>query len=368
MIQKSPTHTQKKKNFCLMGGGDFYGALVVPKEAELELAKDGNFHLPIRGNQWQLQLPDLRRPFEDFLRTREVGEFISGAMAGAMTKAVLAPLETIRTRMVVGVGSKHIYGSFVEVIEHQGWQGLWAGNGINMIRIVPTQAIELGTFECVKRAMTSAQERWKEDCPKVQIGNVSLNISLSWLSPIAVAGAAAGVVSTLACHPLEVLKDRLTVSPDIYPTFSIAVQKMYKEGGVGALYAGIAPTLVGMLPYSTCYYFMYEKMKKSYCDAQKKESLSRPEMLFIGALSGLTASTISYPLEVARKRLMVGALQGKCPPHMMAALSEVLRDEGILGLYRGWGASSLKVMPSSGITWMFYEAWKDILLSSRPAI
>jgi hypothetical protein len=48
--------------------------------------------------------------------------------------------------MVVGVGSKNIAGSFLEVIEKQGWQGLWAGNAINMLRIIPTQAIELGTF------------------------------------------------------------------------------------------------------------------------------------------------------------------------------------------------------------------------------
>lgn len=109
--------------------------------------------------------------------------------------------------MVVGVGSKNISGSFLEVIEQQGWQGLWAGNGINMLRIIPTQAIELGTFECVKRTMTSAQEKWSEnEFPKVQIGPLSLNFSLSWISPVAVAGAAAGVASTLVCHPLEVLK------------------------------------------------------------------------------------------------------------------------------------------------------------------
>ena len=59
---------------------------------------------------------------------------------------------------------------------------------------------------------------------------------------------------------------------------------------------------------------------------------------------------------------MVGTLQGKCPPNIAAALSEVVRDEGFIGLYRGGGASCLKVMPSSGITWMFYEAWKDIFL------
>lgn len=268
--------------------------------------------------------------------------------------------------MVVGVGSKRISGSFLEVIEQQGWQGLWAGNAVNMLRIIPTQAIELATFECVKRVMTSAQEKWQQtDSPKVQIGHVSLNLSLSWLSPIAVAGAAAGMVSTLVCHPLEVLKDRLTINPEAYPSLSIAIGKIYGSGGLGAFYAGLSPTLIGMLPYSTCYYFMYETMKKSYCLAQNKKSLSRAEMLLLGALSGFTASTISFPLEVARKRLMVGALQGKCPPHMAAALSEVVRNEGVMGLYRGWGASCLKVMPSSGITWMFYEAWKDILLAER---
>lgn len=91
-------------------------------------------------------------------------------------------------------------------------------------------------------------------------------------------------------------------------------------------------------------------------------------LLVLCISSGFTASTISFPLEVARKRLMVGTLQGRCPTHMAAALSEVIREEGLLGLYRGWGASCLKVMPSSGITWMFYEAWKDILLVDRPLL
>ncbi|RYR11386.1 hypothetical protein Ahy_B04g068928 [Arachis hypogaea] len=270
------------------------------------------------------------------------------------------------TRMVVGVGSKNIAGSFVQVIEEQGWQGLWAGNTINMLRIIPTQAIELGTFECVKRAMTSLQDKWKlEECPKMQIGSINLNLSLSWISPVAVAGAAAGIASTLCCHPLEVIKDRLTVSPEVYPNLSIAVRNIYRDGGIGGFYAGISPTLVGMLPYSTCYYFMYDTIKKSYCETKNKKSLNRPEMLVIGALAGFTASTISFPLEVARKRLMVGALQGRCPPNMAAALSEVIREEGLKGLYRGWAASCLKVMPSSGITWMFYEAWKDILVVQK---
>ncbi|XP_058113524.1 probable mitochondrial adenine nucleotide transporter BTL1 isoform X2 [Magnolia sinica] len=332
--------------------------MLPPKEIDLD--KEACFEL-------RFQVPDVRLAMKGFLRNREVGEFLSGALAGAMTKAVLAPLETIRTRMVVGVGSRHIAGSFIEVIEQQGWQGLWAGNTINMLRIIPTQAIELGTFEWVKRTLTSSQGKHNQNkCPKVRIGRFNFELSFSCISPVAVGGAAAGIVSTLICHPLEVMKDRLTVNPGAYPTISLALHNIYKDGGIGAFYAGISPTLIGMLPYSTCYYFMYDRMKNSYCQAKKKASLNRAELLLIGALSGFTASTISYPLEVARKRLMVGSLQGKCPANISAALSEVIQQEGLLGLYRGWGASCLKVMPSSGITWMFYEAWKDVLLVDRP--
>ncbi|KAA3488239.1 E3 ubiquitin-protein ligase RNF25 [Gossypium australe] len=79
--------------------------------------------------------------------------------------------------------------------------------------------------------------------------------------------------------------DRLTVSPEIYPSLSIVISKIYKDGGVGAFYAGLSPTLVGMLPYSTCYYFMYEKLKKSYCQSKKKKSLNCPDILVVGALA-----------------------------------------------------------------------------------
>ncbi|TXG69572.1 hypothetical protein EZV62_004507 [Acer yangbiense] len=279
----------KKNQARSSAKAEYIAAAAAPKQAKWIKKHGRSKHNNIKFHT----IREAEKNGEDILKTREAGEFLSGALAGAMTKAILAPLETIRTRMVVGVGSKNISGSFVEVIEQQGWQGPWAGNAINMHRIVPTQAIELGTFEYVKRAMTSAQKKWSQtECPKVQIGPVSLNFSLSWISPVAVAGAAAGISSTLVCHPLEVLKDRLTVSLDVYPSLSIAISKIYKDGGIGAL-------------------------------------------------------------------------KGKCPPHMAAALAEVIREEGVMGLYRGWGATCLKVMPASGITWMFYEAWKDKILGEK---
>jgi hypothetical protein len=80
----------------------------------------------------------------------------------------------------------------------------------------------------------------------------------------------------------------LTISPDVYPSLSIAISKIYKDGGIGAFYAGIliSPTLIGMLPYSTSFYFMYEALKTSYCQSKNNKSLNRPGKLLLGAFAG----------------------------------------------------------------------------------
>lgn len=135
---------------------------------------------------------------------------------------VLLLCTDFRTRMVVGVGSRNIFGSFVEIIEQNGWQGLWAGNTINMLRIIPTQAVELGTFEYVKRSMAEAQEKWEEDgYPKIQLGNLKIELPLHLLSPVALGGAAAGIAGTLACHPLEVIKVIANSRPCWQPSLSL---------------------------------------------------------------------------------------------------------------------------------------------------
>eukprot|EP00253_Pinus_taeda_P016648 PITA_16648 len=221
--------------------------------------------------------------------------------------------------MIVGVGSKNIVGSFKEVMKEQGWKGLWAGNDINLLWIVPTHAIELCTFESTKRFLTSVQDqREKNGCPRVQIVGRTLDLPVSWISPVAISGAAAGVAGTLSCYPLE---DCFTVHPGVYHSIRHALRKISQEEGPGALYAGLVPTIIG-----------------------------------------LTSSALSFPLEVARKRLMVGMLKGKQPTNMINIIKTIIEEEGLKGLYRGWSASCLKVVPASGLSWMFYEAWKDVLL------
>eukprot|EP00897_Mesotaenium_endlicherianum_P010163 jgi/Mesen1/9175/ME000591S08496 len=66
------------------------------------------------------------------VRKKWVGEFVSGAISGALTKTATAPLETLRTRLIVD--SNHgIVSLTQDILKKQGWRGLFAGNGINVL-------------------------------------------------------------------------------------------------------------------------------------------------------------------------------------------------------------------------------------------
>ena len=60
---------------------------------------------------------------------------------------VVAPLETIRTHLMVGsTGSKTVTGVFKWILETEGWPGLFRGNAINVLRIAPSKALEVGAL------------------------------------------------------------------------------------------------------------------------------------------------------------------------------------------------------------------------------
>jgi solute carrier family 25 phosphate transporter 23/24/25/41 len=75
-----------------------------------------------------------------------VRRLISGAIAGAVSRTVVAPLETIRTHLMVGsCGHNTTHEVFQSIMEVEGWKGLFRGNLVNIIRVAPSKAIEVST-------------------------------------------------------------------------------------------------------------------------------------------------------------------------------------------------------------------------------
>ncbi|XP_027332808.1 adenine nucleotide transporter BT1, chloroplastic/mitochondrial-like [Abrus precatorius] len=309
--------------------------LGVPEEEEevvegVKRKKKGVF----KGLKIKVKNPSLRR-------------LISGGFAGAVSRTTVAPLETIRTHLMVG-SSGHSTGEvFKNIMKTDGWKGLFRGNFVNVIRVAPSKAIELFAYDTVNKNLSPKPG----EQPKLPI------------PPSLIAGACAGVSSTICTYPLELLKTRLTIQRGVYDGLLDAFLKIVREEGAGELYRGLTPSLIGVIPYSATNYFAYDSLRKAYRKIFKKEKIGNIETLLIGSAAGAISSSATFPLEVARKHMQVGALSGRhVYKNVIHALASILEQEGIQGLYRGLGPSCMKLVPAAGISFMCYEACKRILV------
>ncbi|KAL6608297.1 hypothetical protein ACP70R_041360 [Stipagrostis hirtigluma subsp. patula] len=275
---------------------------------------------------------------------------ISGAIAGAVSRTAVAPLETIRTHLMVGSNGNSTTEVFQSIMKHEGWTGLFRGNFVNVIRVAPSKAIELFAFDTAKKFLTpKSGEEQKIPIP-----------------PSLVAGAFAGVSSTLCTYPLELIKTRLTIQRGVYDNFLDACVKIVREEGPTELYRGLTPSLIGVVPYAATNYFAYDTLKKVYKKMFKTNEIGNIPTLLIGSAAGAISSSATFPLEVARKHMQVGAVGGrKVYNNMLHALLSILEDEGVGGLYRGLGPSCMKLVPAAGISFMCYEACKKILIEEE---
>lgn len=150
---------------------------------------------------------------------------------------------------------------------------------------------------------------------------------------------------------------------DVYNGLFDAFIKIVREEGPGELYRGLAPSLIGVIPYAATNYFAYDTLRKTYRKVFKQEKIGNIETLLIGSAAGAISSSATFPLEVARKHMQVGALSGRqVYRDVFHALASILEQEGIQGLYRGLGPSCMKLVPAAGISFMCYEACKRILV------
>lgn len=327
---------------CMKYVSEAVGYQVISTEAEpVEEVVDAKAKKAAKKRGLQLKIkignPHLRR-------------LVSGAIAGAVSRTCVAPLETIRTHLMVGSNGDSMTEVFQSIMNTEGWTGLFRGNLVNVIRVAPSKAIELFAFDTAKKFLTPKAD----ESPK------------TFLPPSLIAGALAGVSSTLCTYPLELIKTRLTIEKDVYNNFLHAFVKILREEGPSELYRGLTPSLIGVVPYAATNYYAYDTLKKLYRKTFKQEEISNIATLLIGSAAGAISSTATFPLEVARKQMQVGAVGGRqVYKNVFHALYCIMEKEGVGGLYKGLGPSCIKLMPAAGISFMCYEACKKILVEDN---
>jgi len=176
--------------------------------------------------------------------------FCAGGVAGAVSRTVVSPLERLKILFQVQSAGRTEYKlsvgkALAKMWREEGWRGFMAGNGTNCVRIVPYNAVQFGSYSIYKRGF--------EDVPGDNLAGSPLKRLMC--------GGLAGVTSVVSTYPLDIVRTRLSIQSASFadlglvkgqklPGMATTIVNMYKyEGGLGALYRGLVPTVAGVAPY-----------------------------------------------------------------------------------------------------------------------
>ncbi|MCL7038972.1 hypothetical protein MKW94_018560 [Papaver nudicaule] len=191
------------------------------------------------------------------------------------------------------------------------------------------------------------------------------------------AGLFSGVSFVL--YPVVVLKTRQQVSTSNMNTssFKTAGSIIRYEGFFKGFYRGFGTSLMGTIPARALYMTALEVTKSNVGPFVLKMGFSEgTAMASANAMAGLTAAMAAQlvwtPIDVVSQRLMVqGSVGGgssginKNPtPHFTGgvdAFRKIVKSDGIRGLYRGFGMSTVTYAPSNAIWWASYSVSQRIM-------
>ncbi|KAF2296153.1 hypothetical protein GH714_036400 [Hevea brasiliensis] len=192
------------------------------------------------------------------------------------------------------------------------------------------------------------------------------------------AGGMAGALSKTCTAPLA----RLTILFQVQGMHSDVAtlrkasiwheaSRIFREEGFRAFWKGNLVTIAHRLPYSSVNFYSYEHYKKLLhmipgLESHRKNVGGDVFVPFVGGgMAGITAASVTYPLDLVRTRL---AAQTNIIYYrgILHALRTIIREEGVLGLYKGLGTTLLGVGPSIAISFSVYETLRSFWQSHRP--
>jgi solute carrier family 25 protein 16 len=335
---------------------------------------------------------------------------VAGGLAACAAKTVVGPLDRVKILFQASNPEFAKYtGSWTgalramrDIYRSDGGRGLYRGHSATLLRIFPYGGIKFLAYEQVRALLIHNKDE------ETHIRRF-------------LAGSIAGCFSVFATYPLEVIRVRLAFEtksqnrvglaeicrtiynekppvPRAQPVpqsvaavsqqaasaiaaSSQAVSAVTQQRGFINFFRGFTPTIWGMIPYAGASFvthdaagdFMRKPSIAPYAvlplseRSQRQLAPGKPAPLrawaelATGALAGLVSQTLSYPLEVVRRRMQVGGVVGDGHRLTMMEVSKnIYRAKGIRGFYIGLGIGYVKVVPMVATSFYVYERMKVV--------
>nr|GAT53302.1 mitochondrial carrier protein [Mycena chlorophos] len=291
-------------------------------------------------------------------------DFLLGGVAAAISKTGAAPIERIKLLVqnqdeMIKQGRlaspyKGLGDAFVRTYKEEGLYALWRGNGTNVIRYFPTQALNFAFKDYFKSlfGFKKSEGYW------------------TWFAGNIASGASAGATSSLFVYSLDYARTRL--SSDAKSTKAGGKRQytglidVYKQtlatDGVKGLYRGFSPSIVGIMIYRGFYFGVYDTLKPTVLVGPLEGSFFASFAL--GWIVTTGAGIAAYPLDTIRRRMMMTSGTGTHYKSMFDAATQIMGKEGPRSLFKGAGANILRGVASAGVL-ALYDKFQALMFDGK---
>mgnify|MGYP001508175803 FL=1 len=304
-----------------------------------------------------------------------------GGVAGLVSCVLLQPMDLLKTRMqqeripyaanAPSAGTR-LVRAFHNVVETDGWRGLWRGTVPTMARNVPGVAAYFYTINELRWIVA----RWQipllsmptsSQQPAVFKHGVSTMARLSTAGNL-VTGAFARVAIGLVLNPVSIVKARFESShytKNAYPSLLGSLHSLYAEGGVRGFFRGFSATALRDAPYAGLYLALYEQGKQA-CAFFSHERTGAWWVVSASSLyAGTLATVFTHPFDILKTRMQTTPtelLQMAGEKHPQAVSSSIVRTarhivvtDGVRAFGDGLGLRCARKAASSMIGWSIFE-------------
>lgn len=178
-------------------------------------------------------------------------------------------------------------------------------------------------------------------------------------------GGVAGTIASCITNPLDVIKTQLQSSN----TFGIArrspieiARRIVQQDGLPGFFRGLPPTLIGIIPSRSAYFYAYQQCKHALGPYFPEGS--PPNALLAGFMAGIVGNTLTNPIWMVRTRMQIfadAAAGQRSYNGYSDAIMTIFKEEGIGGFYKGIQASYWGCIEGS-VQFILYEQLKTRLL------
>ncbi|RJE23156.1 Mitochondrial carrier protein [Aspergillus sclerotialis] len=276
--------------------------------------------------------------------------FINGGLAGMTATTCVQPVDMIKVRLqLAGEGARtgprpSAFGVTRDIITGGKVLDLYTGLSAGLLRQAVYTTARMGFFETFIKALNKNAD---EAGRKVSFGER------------AGAGLAAGGIAAMIGNPADLSLIRMQsdgLKPvekrANYKSVVDALARITKNEGITALWAGSLPTVVRAMALNVGQLAFFSESKSQL---QQHTSLSTRNQTFAAsAIAGFFASFLSLPFDFIKTRLQKQQRDpqtGKLPyKGVVDCARKVIRDEGWLRFYRGFGTYYVRIAPHAMIT------------------